>query len=146
MAWSARYIGVPCSVVVADDAPQTKFDAIEQLGGHNSKGAVGRCTGRSPAAHVSTASRVTSSTLSPTGRLWRATAPSPLEVLQDLPDVDAILAPYGGGGLATGVASAVRAVKPDVKVYATEVETGAPVAASFRLGQALRTWTSPPAS
>ncbi|MCW3094492.1 MAG: uncharacterized protein JWL77_110 [Chthonomonadaceae bacterium] len=58
-----------------------------------------------------------------------------LEILEDLPDVDAVVVPYGGGGLSCGVASALRALKPDVKVYAAEVETAAPLAASWAAGE-----------
>ena len=58
-----------------------------------------------------------------------------LEILEDLPDVDAVVAPYGGGGLSCGVASALCSLKPHVKVYASEVETGAPLAASLAAGE-----------
>jgi len=57
-----------------------------------------------------------------------------LEILEDLPDVDAVVVPYGGGGLSCGIASAIRALKPQVKVLAAEVETAAPLAASLRAG------------
>jgi threonine dehydratase len=57
-----------------------------------------------------------------------------LEILEDLPDVDAIIIPYGGGGLSCGIASAVRALRPRVKQYAAEVSTGAPLAASLAAG------------
>ena len=134
MAWSARYIGVPCSVVVADDAPQTKFDAIEQLGATTVKAPWDDVL---EVARSHTFDGVEGYFIHPFANrsVVAGNGTIALEVLQDLPDVDAILAPYGGGGLATGVASAVRAVKPDVKVYATEVETGAPVAASFASGK-----------
>ena len=57
-----------------------------------------------------------------------------LEILEDLPDVDAVLIPWGGGGLACGIASAVRAKKPACKLFAAEVDTGAPLAASLSAG------------
>ena len=57
-----------------------------------------------------------------------------LEILEDLPDVDAVLAPYGGGGLSCGIASALRAVAPSCKVFAAEVATAAPLAASLEAG------------
>ena len=57
-----------------------------------------------------------------------------LEILDDLPDVDAILIPYGGGGLSTGIASAIRALKPNTRLYACEVETAAPLAPSLAAG------------
>jgi threonine dehydratase len=58
-----------------------------------------------------------------------------LEILDDLPDVDAVIVPYGGGGLSCGIAAAVRALRPEVRVYACEVETAAPVAASLAAGE-----------
>jgi threonine dehydratase len=60
-----------------------------------------------------------------------------LEIYEDLPDVDVVVIPFGGGGLSCGIASALRALKPDIKIYACEVETAAPVAASFRAGRAM---------
>jgi threonine dehydratase len=58
-----------------------------------------------------------------------------LEILEDLPDVDAILVPWGGGGLCCGIASAVRAVAPRCRVYACEVATAAPLAPSLAAGE-----------
>jgi len=58
-----------------------------------------------------------------------------LEILEDLPDVDAVVIPYGGGALSSGIASALRPLKPDVTLYAAEVETAAPLAASLAAGQ-----------
>jgi threonine dehydratase len=58
-----------------------------------------------------------------------------LEVLEDLPDADAVVIPYGGGGLTAGIASAVRQLRPDTRVYTVEPETGAPFAASFAAGE-----------
>ena len=57
-----------------------------------------------------------------------------LEILEDLPDVDAVVIPYGGGGLTAGIASAVKALRPEAKVFTVEPETGAPFAASFAAG------------
>ena len=58
-----------------------------------------------------------------------------LEILEDLPTVDSVLVPYGGGGLSCGIASALRAMKSAATVYACEVETAAPLAASLRRGE-----------
>ena len=57
-----------------------------------------------------------------------------LEIIEDLPDVDTVLVPYGGGGLSCGIASAVKALKPGTKVFACEVETAAPLRASLEKG------------
>ena len=59
-----------------------------------------------------------------------------LEILEDLPDVDAVVAPLGGGGLLAGVACVMRAARPGATVYAAEPETAAPLAASFAAGRA----------
>jgi threonine dehydratase len=61
-----------------------------------------------------------------------------LEILEDAPDVDAIVVPYGGGGLSTGIASAVRALKPSTKVFAAEVDAAAPFAAALAAGEPTR--------
>jgi threonine dehydratase len=58
-----------------------------------------------------------------------------LEILEDLPDLDAVVVPYGGGGLSCGIASAIRALRPAARVYAAEVETAAPFAASLAAGE-----------
>src|SRR5207249_666787 len=58
-----------------------------------------------------------------------------LEILEDLPDADAIVAPLGGGGLLSGIAAAVRELKPDTDVFAAEPETAAPLAASLAAGR-----------
>ena len=58
-----------------------------------------------------------------------------LEILEDLPDVDAIVAPLGGGGLLAGIATAIRELKPDTRIYAAEPETAAPLAASLAAGR-----------
>jgi len=58
-----------------------------------------------------------------------------LELAEELPDADAVLVPWGGGGLFTGIASALAAVRPDVKVYAVQPETGAAVSAALEAGE-----------
>ena len=57
-----------------------------------------------------------------------------LEIYEDLPDLDVVVVPYGAGGLICGIASALRSIKPDIMIYASEVETGAPYAASLAAG------------
>src|SRR5437667_12158828 len=58
-----------------------------------------------------------------------------LEILEDVPGVDSVIIPFGGGGLTAGIASAIHAKKPDTRVYAVEPETAAPLAASLREGR-----------
>jgi threonine dehydratase len=130
VAWTARRLGIPCSVVVPDNAPDTKVRAIERLGGRIVRLPFDawwnvlvehRCDGVEGLFIHPVSNR---SVMAGNGTIG-------LEILEDLPDVDAILIPYGGGGLSCGIASAVRAMKPGVKIYACEVDTAAPLAASF---------------
>jgi threonine dehydratase len=59
-----------------------------------------------------------------------------LEVLEDLPDVESVIVPFGGGGLSVGIASAIRAKSPRTRVFAVEPETAAPLSTSFAAGSA----------
>ena len=61
-----------------------------------------------------------------------------LELLEDLPEPDVVLVPFGGGGLSVGIASAVKALRPRTRVYAVEPDTGAPLTASLTAGESRR--------
>jgi len=133
VAWWARRRGIPCTVVLPDTAPQAKIDAIRRLGAemipvgfeewhetfrtHEHEGLDGLFV------HAFSDDAV----MAGNGTIG-------LEILEDLPDADVILAPYGGGGLSCGIASAVRAVAPGCKVFAAEVDTAAPLAPSLEAG------------
>ena len=143
MAYAARAAGVPCTVVVVETAPKSKLERMKALG----------------------------ATLIPVPYeiAWKAldersfagvdgTFIHPfddddfiaghgtmgLEILEDVPDVAAIIASIGGGGLITGVASAIKALRPEVKIFGVEPETAAPAALSFEKGspQAFPSWKS----
>jgi len=134
VAWWAREHGVHCTVVLPDTAPETKIAAIRRLGAdmipvpfdewhetfrtHEHEGLDGLFV------HAFSDDAV----MAGNGTIG-------LEILEDLPDLDAIVAPYGGGGLSCGVASAVRALDPGCKVYAAEVATAAPLAPSLEAGR-----------
>ena len=134
VAWWARRRGVPCTVVLPDTAPETKVAAIRRLGAdmipvsfeewhetfrtHEHEGLDGLFV------HAFSDDAV----MAGNGTIG-------LEILEDLPDADAIIAPYGGGGLSCGIASAVRAVSPHCKVFAAEVATAAPLAPSLEAGR-----------
>jgi threonine dehydratase len=134
VAFCARRLGIPATVVSPDTAPATKIRAVERLGG-----------------------RVI---LAPFAEWWRTfetrTYPGvdatfihafddldvmagngtiALELLEDLPEFDAMVIPWGGGGLSCGIAAVLRALAPRVKIYAAEVETAAPLAASLAAGE-----------
>jgi threonine dehydratase len=134
VAWNARRLGVPCAVVVPDNAPRAKLDAIERLGArivpvpyerwwqvlveHRYPGLEGVFVHPVSDAAV----------IAGNGTIG-------LEIHEDLPDVDAVVVPYGGGGLSCGIASALRALRPNTPVFAAEVETAAPLAASLAAGE-----------
>ena len=133
VAWHARQKGLPCTAVVPDHAPDAKLAAITRLGGqivkvpfaawwqiivtHAFEGMNGFFV------HPVSDPAV----IAGNGTIG-------LEILEDLPEVDAVVIPFGGGGLSAGIASAFRAIKPDTKLYACEVETAAPLAASLAAG------------
>ncbi|HUQ21247.1 MAG TPA: pyridoxal-phosphate dependent enzyme [Gemmatimonadaceae bacterium] len=131
VAWCARELGVPCTVIVPDQAPQTKLDAIERLGGSIIKRPFDEWWnvivnhGDPEMNGLFIHPFADSAVMAGNGTIG-------LEILEDLDDVDAILVPYGGGGLSCGIGSAVRALSPNTRVYAVEVETAAPLSASLR--------------
>ncbi len=130
LAWSARELGVPCHVVVPDHAPQTKLDAIERLGASIIKVSFDEwwqviVTHEYPTLDATFIHPVSNPDV------IAGNATIGLEILEDLPDVETVLVPYGGGGWSCGIASALRASESKSKVYACEVETAAPLAASF---------------
>ena len=133
VAWHARRLGIPCHVVVPDHAPETKLDAIRRLGAVIIKVPFERWW---QVIVTSQYDELAGLFIHPVSdrRVMAGNGTIGLEILADLPDADAILIPYGGGGLSTGVAAAVRALKPDTRLYAVEVDTAAPLAASLAAG------------
>jgi len=131
VAWSARALAVPCDVVVPEHAPQTKLAAIERLGARTTRLPFDEWW-RVLVDHVYEPLR-DRAFIHPVsdGAVIAGNATIGLEILEDLPDVDAVVVPYGGGGLSSGVAAAIRALRPEVPVYAAEVATSAPFAASL---------------
>jgi len=115
VAWYAQRHGLKCTIVVPDHIPEAKESAIKRMGAEVIKD--------------------TMDTFVP--HVMAGNATIGLEILEDLPDADAVLVPWGGGGLACGVASAIRALRPEAKVYACEAETAAPLAASYAAGRPL---------
>jgi threonine dehydratase len=134
VALAARRAGAACSVMVMDTAPQTKVSAIERLGATIVRAPYDECW-RTVEAHGS--DRMHGHFIHPfdDDRFIAGNGTAGLEILDDLPGVDAVIAPLGGGGLLAGVAAAVRARKPAVQVFAAEPETAAPFDASLRNGR-----------
>ncbi len=132
-AWNARRLGVPCTVIAPDYAPQTKLDAIERLGGRVIKAPFDRWwqtfTDRSfPGIDALFIHSFDDD------RVMAGNGTIGIEILEDQPDIDTVLIPWGGGGLASGIATALKALKPSIRVYAVEAETGAPLTASLKAG------------
>lgn len=134
VAWNARRLGIPCTVIVPDHAPGTKLAAIERLGGRIVKVPFDRwwqvlIEHEYPGTEGLFIHPVSDpAVIAGNGTIG-------LEILEDLPDVDTVVVPYGGGGLSCGIASAIRAIRPEAAVYAAEVETASPFAASLAAGR-----------
>jgi len=134
VAWNARRLGIPCSVVVPDHAPEAKLSAIRRLGGEVIKVPFDRWWQTlGDRSYPEMAGLFIHPFDDPAVMAGNGTIG--LELLEDLPDVDAVVIPYGGGGLSAGIGSAIRALKPDTRIYAAEVSTGAPLAASLAAGE-----------
>ncbi len=135
VALAARKVGVPCKVLVIETAPSAKLEAIRRLGAEIVKAPFDECwkalgERRHPA--------MTGAFVHPfeDDTFIAGNASVGLEIVEDLPDVDAVVAGFGGGGLACGIACALAAQSPGAKVYGAEPETAAPLARSFAAGSA----------
>lgn len=134
VAWAARELGVPCTVIVPDHAPETKLAAIERLGGSYVKVPFDRWwqaleERRFPGVEGLFVHPVEDEpVMAGNGTIG-------LELLEDLPDVDTVVVPWGGGGLFTGIASAVKALRPETSMRVVELETSAPLTASVAAGE-----------
>jgi threonine dehydratase len=133
VAWRSRELGIPCTVVAPDTAPETKLHAITRLGGRVIKVPFERWwqtfQDRAYPGVDATFIHAFDDPLVMAGN-----GVIGLEILEDLPEVDTVLIPWGGGGLTCGIAAAIRAKKPACKLYAVEVSTAAPLAASLAAG------------
>lgn len=134
VAYSARKIGVPAVVYMPDTAPQAKIDNVQRYGGEVRLLPVMEWAEVFRDRRNPGASGVYIHPYSDP-LVMAGNAVIGLELLEDLPDLDAVVVPWGGGGLCCGIASAVKALKPGCKVYAAEVDTGAPLAAAFAAGK-----------
>ena len=135
VALAAKIAGVPCEVLVMDTAPAAKLDAIRRLGASIRQASMDECwtaviERKHPAFHGAFVHPFDDD------NFIAGNATIGLEILEDLPDVTAIVAGFGGGGLSCGIASAISALKPEVKVFAAEPETAAPLHLSFLKGSA----------
>jgi threonine dehydratase len=133
VAYAARQAGVPCTVVAVETAPKSKLDRMRALGAKlvlvSYDAAWKTCDARSYPGVEGTFVHPFDDDNFIAGHGTMA-----LEIFEDAPDTTAIIAAIGGGGLITGVASAIKAIKPEIKIFGAEPETAAPAALSFEKG------------
>jgi threonine dehydratase len=134
VAWAAREAGVPATIVVPEHAPQTKLDAIERLGGRVVKVPYERWW---QAIEESRFEGAEGMFVHPVQDqlVMAGNGTIGLELVADLPEVDTVLIPFGGGGLTTGIASALKQLCPRARVVAVEPETAAAVTAALAAGE-----------
>src|SRR5688572_24599234 len=133
VALAAQEAGTSCSVMVSDTAPQAKIDAIRRFNATIVPVSYDECW---DTAQSHSSPRMRGCFVHPfdDDRFIAGNGTLGLEILEDLPDVDAVVASVGGGGLISGVASAIRALKPDVQIVAAEPETASPLSVSLATG------------
>ena len=142
MAWAARLIGVPMVAYMYRGAPQTKIDGVRALGGEvrfvSAETWWDYITGADhPDAPELLINPVTDqAVLAGNGSIG-------VEIIEDLPDIDVVLTPYGGGSMTTGVASAIKAASDRCRVFAVEDDSAAPVSAALVAGQIVTIETRP---
>src|SRR6202012_2068441 len=134
VAWVARELGLPATIAVAEDAPETKLVRIERLGGQVVKlpyddwwqaivtGQVEGIDGMFVHPVADEAVIAGNGTIG-------------LEILDDLPEVDTVVIPVGGGARATGIATAIKARRPQARIVTAEPETGAALHAALSAGE-----------
>jgi threonine dehydratase len=141
VALAARQAGVPCRVLVIETAPSAKLDAIRRLGADIVPASYDDCW---KALGERSHPTMTGAFVHPfeDDAFIAGNATAGVEILEDLPDVDAVVAAFGGGGLSCGIASVMSLRNPRVRVFAAEPETAAPLARSFAAGspQAFPEW------
>lgn len=143
LAWVARRRNIACAVIVPEDAPAAKLAAIARQGAQIEKvpfhiyQEIQRCHAWSGLLDSLPDSPLNGLLIHPFAdqAVMAGNGTIGLEILEDLPEVEAVLVPYGGGGLSCGIASAIKARKPHVRLLACEVETAAPLAASLAAGK-----------
>ncbi|MEW5867815.1 MAG: pyridoxal-phosphate dependent enzyme [Chloroflexota bacterium] len=139
LAWFARQGGVPCTVLAPEDAPAAKLEGVARLGARIVKTSfeeyqrIQRFGDPQRQQELGLSGLLVHPFNDPA--VMAGNGCIALEILEDLPEVDAILVPYGGGGLSCGIASAVRALRPGVKVFASEAANAAPLAACLAAGR-----------
>jgi threonine dehydratase len=135
VAYAARQAGVPCAVVVIETAPAAKIERMKALGAKLIPVPV-EVAWQALDEHAFPGMDGTLVHPFDNHNFIAGHATMGLEILEDAPDTAAVVAAIGGGGLVTGIASAIKAKNPRIKVFGAEPETAAPAARSFAAGSA----------
>ena len=133
VAWASRELGVPCTVVAPETAPETKIKAIERLGGRVIKVEFAEWW-RAFEERSFPGVEATFIHAFDDVNVMAGNGTIALEIIEDLPEFDAVVVPWGGGGLTCGIAAALRAQNSQCKIYAAEVATAAPLGVSLAAG------------
>jgi threonine dehydratase len=134
VAWAGRELGLPVTIAVPEHAPEAKLAAIERLGGNVLKVPYEDWWQAIVTSRVDGVDGLFVHPVQDEG-VMAGNGTIGLEILDDLPDPDAVVIPYGGGGLTVGIASAIRALKPNTRIYTAEPSNGAALAAALAAGE-----------
>jgi threonine dehydratase len=134
VAWVARSLGISATIVVPEHAPEAKLAAIERLGGRVLKLPYDDWWNVIVTSGVDGIEGLFVHPVQDPG-VMAGNGTIGLEILQELPDPDAIVIPFGGGGLTVGIASAIKALRPATKIFTAEPETGSALVAALDAGQ-----------
>ena len=134
VAWCARHLGSKCTVWVPDDAVEKKVKAME---------AMGAMVQRMPEVEIMNSmtddrwQKARETYIHPFGDRYVIAGQGTvgLEIIQDFPQVKTVIVPVGGGGLISGIGTAIKSTKPDVKIYGVQAELAAPIIRSFKSGR-----------
>jgi threonine dehydratase len=135
VARAARLLGVPATVVMPSDAPALKRRRVEEDGAEVVVVGIASEERRRVAEHLASERGLSIIPPYDDDRIIAGQGTCGLEIVEDLPEVAAVLVPVGGGGLASGVAAAVRALRPDCRVIGVEPELAADARESLEVGR-----------
>jgi threonine dehydratase len=133
VAWVARELGLPATIAVPEHAPEAKLDAIARLGGRVLKLPYDEWWNVIVTSRVPGVDGLFVHPVQDPG-VMAGNGTIGLEILDDLPDPGAVVIPFGGGGLTVGIASAIKALRPQCKIYTAEPATGAALVAALEAG------------
>jgi threonine dehydratase len=134
VAFCARRLGIQATIVAPETAPATKVLAVERMGGRVIKVPFAEWW-RTFETRSYPGVDATFIHAFDDPHVMAGNGTIALELLEDLPDLEAVVIPWGGGGLSCGIAAVLRARLPHVRIYAAEIETAAPLAASLAAGE-----------